>query len=216
MSFLLQFNENDECGIISGEVIKMQYIFDAGCSPALYQLQGKSFDFPDMTNVLCPHCKNDYLRRHGFYWRYLITVNFEGELMIRRYSCPDCGKTVSLLPSFCHPMRTYSIQSIIGLLREFYVNMKTVCAAVANFLMVTGVGCSRQLLRHYRLRIEQNLNSLVMAITDIRCLKEPLVTETMDIKRKVRQMLLALQSPPDDSLKIFKRTRTTYLTPQPV
>jgi hypothetical protein len=106
--------------------------------------------------------------------------------------------------------------AIVGLLKEFYVKMKAACHAVASFLWGSGVECSRQLLLHYRRRIEQNLNSLVMAITDIRCLKGPLVTETKEIRGKVRQMLSVIESPQDDSLKIFKRTRTTYLTPQPI
>ena len=212
----MQFKQHAICSIINGEVIELQYIFDAGCSPALYQLQDKSYDFPDMTTMLCPHCRKDYLKKHGFYGRYLITVDFEGEIKIRRYCCPECRKTVSLLPSFCHPKRTYGILAIVGVLGEYYVKMKAVCLAVASFLMETGIECSRQLLRHYRRRIEHNLNSLVMAITEIRRLATPLVTEASNIRGKVRQLLSVIESPQDDSLKIFKRTRTTYLTPQPI
>ena len=212
----MQFKQHAICSIINGEVIELQYIFDAGCSPALYQLQDKSYDFPDMTTVLCPHCRKEYLKKHGFYGRYLITVGFEGEITIRRYCCPECRKTVSLLPSFCHPKRTYGILAIVGILSEYYIKMKAVCFAVASFLLATGIECSRQLLRHYRRRIEQNLNSLVMAITEIRRLATPLVTEASNIRGKVRQLLSVIESPQDDSLKIFKRTRTTYLTPQPI
>ena len=194
----------------------MQIIFDARCDPAKYKLQGKSFLFPDVTNMLCPQCKKVYLKKHGFYERYLITIGFEGEIIIRRCHCAECNKTVSLLPSFCHPKRTYGIMAIVGLLREFYVQMRAACLAVANFLIETGVACSRQLLRHYRRRIEKNLNSLTMAIIDIRGLKEPLILENTDIKRKVREMFLFIKCLQDDSLKIFKRTRTTYLTHQPI
>jgi len=197
-------------------VIELQNIFDAGCSPAQYQKQGKAYEFPDMSTKMCPHCRRDYLKKHGYYSRYLITVDFEGEIMIRRYCCPECRRTVSLLPSFCHPKRTYGILAIIGLLSEFYVQMKTACLAVASYDLATMVECSRQLLRHYRRRIEQNLNSLVMAVTEIRRLATPLVTEASTIRGKVRQLLSVIESPQDDSLKIFRRTRTTYLTPQPI
>jgi hypothetical protein len=169
-----------------------------------------------MTIVLCPHCRKDYLKKHGFYGRYLVTVSFEGEIMIRRYCCPECRKTVSLLPSFCHPRRTYGILAIIGLLSEFYVKMKAACLAVTSFFLETGVECSRQLLRQYRRRIEQNLNSLAMTITDVHGLKEPPITEKTNMRGKVRQLLSVIESPQDDSLKIFKRTRTTYLTPRPI
>jgi hypothetical protein len=192
----------------------MQIIFDAQCKPELYQIQGKSFDFPDMTNDLCPQCKGGHLKKHGFYERHLITIGFEGKIKIRRYYCNECKKTVSLLPSFCHPKRTYSILIIIGLLNEFYIKLSTACFAVINLFTLTGVECSRQLLLHYRRRIQENLNSLVTAITDIYSLKTPLVTEKTDVKNKVRQLLLKILCPEEDSLIIFKRTRTTYLTKQ--
>jgi hypothetical protein len=179
-------------------------------------MQGKSFDFPDLTATLCPACRKDRLKKHGYYERYLITVSFEGEIVIRRYCCPDCGKTVSLLPSFCHPMRTYGVCIIIGVLKVFYVKMKAACLAVAAFFKETGVECSRQLLRHYRVRVEQNLDRLTMAVTDIYGLKDPPVTAAKGVREKVRQLLPFIQSPPDDSLKIFRRTRTTYLTPQAI
>ena len=188
-------------------------MFDAGCSPVMYQIQGKSFDFPDLTSVLCPQCRSDYLKKHGFYERYLITIGFEGEIVIRRYCCHNCGKTVSLLPSFCHPLRTYGILAVFGILAEFYIWGRTVCATVKNFLLATGVECSRQLLLHYRRRIEKNFNNLVMAVTDIYALRAPPVTEKNSTKEKVRQLFSVIQNPQDDSFKIFERTRTTYLTP---
>jgi len=191
-------------------------IFDAGCSPAMYQIQGKAFDFPDFTSVLCLHCSADYLKKHGFYERYLITVGFEGAIVIRRYCCHNCGKTVSLLPSFCHPLRTYGIAAIFGILEGFYIKGYAVCLAIKTFLSATGVDCSRQLLLHYRRRIKKNLNNLIMAVTDIYALRAPPVTEKNDAREKVRQLLLIIRTPLDDSLKIFERTRTTYLTPQAI
>jgi hypothetical protein len=191
-------------------------MFDAGIGPELYQAQGKGYDFPDMTTELCPQCKSEYLKKHGFYERYLITIGFEGEIIIRRYYCRNCHKTVSLLPSFCHPKRTYSTLVIIKFLAEFYVKMTAACMAAINFLAATGVECTRQLLLHYRKRIEKNLNGLVMAITDIYALRAPPVTEKINTREKVRQLFLHINHPEDDSLKIFERTRTTYLTPQPI
>ena len=194
----------------------MQKIFDPGCSPGEYQIQGKSFAFPDMAIELCPHCKADYLKKHGFYERYLIAPGFEGDIVIRRFYCHNCRKTVSLLPSFCHPGRAYGILAIFGILSEFYVKVSAVCIAVQNFLVATGIECSRQLLLHYRRRIENNLNNLVMAVTDIYALRAPPVTDKSNARVKVRQLLLFIHSPMDDSLKIFEKTRTTYLTTQPI
>jgi len=190
-------------------------MFDAGCSPALYQLQGKSFNFPDMTAELCPQCKADYLRKHGYYERDLVTLGFAGYIIIRRYHCRECNRTVSLLPSFCHPGRTYGLLAIFGLLAEYYIAMSAACLAAARFLAATGIECSRQLLRHYRRRIEENLKSLVMAIISTHALRAPPVTEKVDTRRKVRQFLSTIQSPQDSSLKMFEQTNRTYLTHQP-
>jgi len=190
----------------------LQKIFDAGCSPELYQAQGKKYDFPDMTRELCPQCRKVYLKKHGYYGRYLITISFEGKIIIRRYYCPCCKKTVSLLPSFCHPMRVYSILVIIMLLKEFYNISLVVNKSVINFHTKTRIECSRQLLLHYRQRIEKNLKSLVMAIISVYALQEPPVSEKKDIKKKVRQFLSHIHNPLDASLKIFEETRTTYLT----
>ena len=197
-------------------MINLQLIFDAGCSPILYHAQGKKFDFPDMTVVLCPQCKKDFLKKHGFYSRYLITFGFAAMIIIRRYYCKCCKKTVSLLPSFCHPKRAYGIEAIIMLLKEFYDVSLCVSLAVINFYAQTEIECSRQLLLHYRRRIEKNLKSLIMAITSIYSFKEPPVTEKTDIKKRVRQFLSHIHRPKDDSLKIFEQTRTTYLTPYPI
>ncbi|MDR0324346.1 MAG: DUF6431 domain-containing protein [Treponema sp.] len=168
-----------------------------------------------MSKELCPQCGADYLRKHGYYERHLITVGFEGRIKIRRYRCRDCKKTVSLLPSFCHPKRTYGTEIIIKSLNEFYNKILTVFAVIMNILKTTGVDCSRQLLLHYRRRIEQNLNVLIMTLTDIQSLKNPIIHEEMGTKEKVRQLLARIHYPEDDSLKIYKRTGTTYLTLQP-
>jgi transposase-like protein len=189
-------------------------MFDAGCGPELYWQQGKAFDFPDLTATPCPQCKKAHLKRHGFYVRYLVTIGFDGEILIRRHRCPECGRTVSLLPSFCHPMRTYGICAIIGILKEYYAKMRAACLAAAVFLKETGVEYTRQLLRHYRRRIERNLNSLAMAVTDIFGLRDPPVTSAASAREKVRQLLSHIRSPLDCSLEIFKRTRATYLTNQ--
>ena len=189
-------------------------MYDASCEPGMYQAQGKQHAFPDLTNKICPQCHADYLRRHGYYSRDLVTEGFEGIILIRRYLCKECGRTVSVLPAFCHPRRTYGMRAIIGLLKEYYVKIKAVCQAVLSYYKTSGVEISRQLLRHYRIRLKKNLNNLIMAITDIRSLRAPPVTESKDKKEKARQLLSLIQHPLEDALKIHERTGTSYLTPQ--
>jgi hypothetical protein len=94
--------------------------------------------------------------------------------------------------------------------------MCAVCIAVLNFIALIGIPVTRQLLRHYRRRIESNLTSLIMAMTDLYALRAPPVTEKTDTKEKVRQFLSSILCPQGDSLKIFERTGASYLTHQPL
>jgi len=114
--------------------------------------------------------------------------------------------------------------AIIMLLEWYYVKLTAACRAAVKFLAATGIECTRQLLLHYRKRIEKNLNNLAMAVTEINALRAPpreergafpiVITEKTETKAKVRQLLQHIQSPLDDSLKIFGRTGATYLTLQ--
>jgi transposase-like protein len=188
----------------------MQQIFDAGCNAQIYAIQGRNFPFPDLTGELCPYCKADLLRKHGFYERYLILCRFEGIVVIRRYICKECGHTVSLLPSFAHPGRTYGIKPIVGVLTAFYADEKYVCK-IARVCV-----CSRQLIRWFRLRIEKNLNLLIMELIEVCALRAPPVTEE-SAKKRAGQFFECIRrlKAEDISLKIFERTGKTYLSPLP-
>lgn len=187
----------------------MQRIFDAGCIAAKYHAQGKRYMFPDLTGERCPQCGSDLLRKHGYYKRYLILLHFADFILVRRYICKECGRTVSLLPSFAHPGRAYGIEPIIHVLSGFYAKRKRVCT-----ICPSGGVCSRQLLRWFRIRVERNLNMLIMELTELASLRAPPVTET-DIKKRVGQFFEYIRSlkAEDISLKIFERTRRTYLSP---
>jgi hypothetical protein len=133
---------------------------------------------------------------------------FAGFLLIRRYICKECKRTVSLLPSFAHPGRAYGIEPAIKALTDFYALGKRVCETVSGSVF------SRQLLRWARIRIEQNINMLIMEITGILSLRAPPVTET-GIKKRVGQFFLCIRSfkAEDISLKIFELTHKSYLSP---
>ena len=60
------------------------------------------------------------LKKHGYYTRYFISKTFKGVLYIRRYICPVCGRTISMLPVFCLPNFQYSGPDIIKILHELY------------------------------------------------------------------------------------------------
>ena len=60
------------------------------------------------------------LERHGYYDRFFISRKFTGVLYIRRYICPICGRTVSMLPYFCIQNFQYSALDILNILYELY------------------------------------------------------------------------------------------------
>lgn len=61
------------------------------------------------------------LKKHGFYKRFFISKSFSGVLYIRRYICPVCGRTVSMLPVFCLQYFQYSALDILNILSELYL-----------------------------------------------------------------------------------------------
>jgi hypothetical protein len=64
----------------------------------------------------CPHkdCHAPVkMKKHGFYSRYISVSGFIGKIRIRRYICPICGRTVSMLPSFCVPWMLHGTLTII-------------------------------------------------------------------------------------------------------
>ena len=63
----------------------------------------------------CPQCEaRDPLTGHGFYFRTLVDVAFDGIIRVRRYLCNFCKRTTSLLPDFALPWLRFSI-SVIAL-----------------------------------------------------------------------------------------------------
>lgn len=61
------------------------------------------------------------LKKHGFYKRFFISKCFCGILYIRRFICPVCGRTVSMLPVFCLQFFQYCPLDILNILNELYL-----------------------------------------------------------------------------------------------
>ena len=98
----------------------MQIIFLSNQAPSEYVDKDGTGKFPEAPDK-CPfkECRiNIPMKKNGFYTRYLITLDFAGDIRIRRYVCPKCGRTVSMLPSFCIAGYTYSIEFIVSILRQ--------------------------------------------------------------------------------------------------
>ncbi len=193
----------------------MQRIFKVDVPPAIYQKQDKSFLFPDLTRTLCPHCHKQHLRRHGFYRRYLISKGFGGSILIRRYICPECSRTVSLLPWFCHPRRAYSIGFIHYSLSGLFGWSRTIASFIRKFTLSYGISFSRQLLYQYRKRILKNCNQILMDLVRQFNPGSPISTSKNN-KKRVKDALDLIETsaltPYSVSLDMFSHGSRTYLT----
>jgi len=99
----------------------MQISFNTEHLPEEFSAKNENL-FPDAP-IKCPFkdCSMPVkLKKHGFYSRYLISKCFKGVLYIRRFICPICGRTISLLPVFCLRNFQYSGPDIINMLHELY------------------------------------------------------------------------------------------------
>ncbi len=67
----------------------------------------------------CPYCEApDRLVGHGSYPRNAVDPQHSIPIRIKRFLCPVCGRTVSVLPTFCLPHRHYQaaiIQTLLDL-----------------------------------------------------------------------------------------------------
>ena len=94
----------------------MQNIFETTESPPSYASDKISDKlYPDAPKR-CPHkdCKMPVqLKKHGFYKRNILLKVFIGVIRVRRYKCPVCGRTLSMLPAFCIPFFVYGTDVVV-------------------------------------------------------------------------------------------------------
>lgn len=82
-----------------------------------YAQRGKQNDFPLLKR--CPHCQAKRpLYRHGYYERNAVTSHQSYRIWIARYRCPECRRTVAVLPSFLLPYFQYTLPTIWRVVKE--------------------------------------------------------------------------------------------------
>ncbi|CRF28661.1 Uncharacterised protein [Mycobacterium tuberculosis] len=92
-----------------------------------YAELGKANDFPELD--CCPMCQaKNWLKRHGFYERNAIDAKAATyRIIICRLICPDCGRTVSILPTFLLPYFQHTIDFIICILLAYWTTRQSLC-----------------------------------------------------------------------------------------
>jgi hypothetical protein len=145
----------------------MQNIFVSKHKAEDYVEKDGNGDYPAAPKK-CPHkgCGiNLEMKKHGFYIRFLRTITFSGWLRIRRYKCPKCGKTLSMLPSFCIAWFSYSVDFVIALL-QYVINTGSIRRAVREWFAI-GVDISRRLVSKYLKRLHQNRRLIQYGINQL-------------------------------------------------
>jgi len=129
----------------------MQLIHDFGITLKQYLKLGKGNQFPQFSS--CPSCfAQKPLLGHGFYERNAVKGKTNSIVFIQRYYCTCCKKTFSVLPSFLHPRFQYTLDYIMLLLQDIFIEKKNLAY--------------RQLRYFYKNRFLKNINRLQMFFRD--------------------------------------------------
>src|SRR5688572_9321457 len=84
---------------------RVQIIVQVRCTPEVYSTEQR---YSGMVRPRkCPNCgRASKLVALGYYERWLSGLSARDlRLLIRRFRCQGCGRTVSLLPDFAQPYR---------------------------------------------------------------------------------------------------------------
>jgi len=134
----------------------MQNIFMSEHKPEDYKNKDGAGKYPSAPKK-CPYgdCGiNLKMKKNGFYSRFLRTITFTGWIRIRRYKCWKCGRTLSMLPSFCLAGYSYSVEFIVCLL-QYVINTGSTKKTVRHWDTLL-IGISRRLIRKYLIRLRNN------------------------------------------------------------
>lgn len=144
---------------------------------AKYSELGKSNEFPELD--CCPMCRaKKRLKRHGFYKRNAIESGAKiYRIPICRLICSDCGKTISILPTFLLPYFQHTMDFIIRILLTSWIVYRLLC--------------SRQLRRFYEKRAYGKITEIELFIRE-QGNRKALPDELKEKAIKMLQMIQAL------------------------
>ncbi|SES71539.1 DUF6431 domain-containing protein [Anaerobranca gottschalkii] len=174
----------------------MQYIHDFKISIKTYCENNIHNDYPEFN--ICPMCKAHVnLEKKGFYKRYAITLHNIYQIKIRRYYCPCCKKTLSILPSFLLPRYQYSLEVIMECLEILILNKKQ------------HVPFYRQLMFFYKKRFLKNLPKYIAFFRDFK--KEEVFSSNK--KEKAIKLFKMISSFPKENFakKFYDHFQTNFM-----
>ena len=115
----------------------------------------------------CTICKTPHrLRLNGSYCRWCITLAYPSgkRIRIQRLRCMRTGRTISLLPDFCHPRRQYGPDIIGVFLISLFLKGQTLLGALRSAHPPATHHTVAQSLRDGFKRQRRNLSAYVASI----------------------------------------------------
>lgn len=141
-----------------------------------YFERGRANDFPQPD--CCPICGAvNRMQRHGFYERNALQMEEVYRIPICRLQCPDCRKTISILPDFLIPYFQHTFEYILHILLAYWA--------------ASPLTCSRQLRRFYEKRTYSRLVDIELFFRDLAC-REILPPRPKEKAIKLFRMILDL------------------------
>jgi hypothetical protein len=196
----------------------LQQIFFTSLSPEEYASQGENIEFPVPERCPNPECMMPIPpKKHGFYQRTCLDFTYRGRILIRRYYCPYCGKTVSYLPSFCLPYYQYSLAVIYLILVSYFCADMSYSRVLSNLKEhIPDMTFAKQHIDFYKYRFLMNLNAIQMGIRQL----QPdisLPDYGLDIKKGGEKMLCIVNDGfgkiQNFSQKFFEQCKRSFLSP---
>jgi transposase-like protein len=124
------------------------------------------------------------LRRHGFYFRTVVDLRYEGTIPVQRYLCLRCRRTISLLPEFALPYLRFGIVVIGLFLVARLLHRRTLAKAA---LAASQPKMPYQRAQFWVRRFRRQAEALCAALSSLTA-----VTPASDFRRRALQMLEAI------------------------
>jgi len=134
------------------------------------------------------------MKKHGFYSRNILLKGYVDVIRVRRYKCAACGKTLSMLPSFCIPFLQYGAEVIIW---ATGLAMKTSVSAAAKACLSALPFITRRHIAYWLIRIKDNRDLIRYGINQM----SPATTTTNESARDMEPTELFLSESGSDPQK---------------
>ena len=111
---------------------------------------------PDI-NTSCQNC-NRKMHKHGCYKRNAYTKYYSYRIPIYRWCCPDCGKTISLLPPFLIPYARFYTSLRESVIKR-RMNGKSYKSIAERIVSQKNGGLSEQTVKRWWKKFKERVSS---------------------------------------------------------